>query len=301
LEVIILKRKAFTLIELLVVIAIIAILAAILFPVFARAKVQAQKTANINNLKQDGLATTSYSADYDDVFVPVGTFPTTQNAANWLADSGIPDTGTTSITSGAYRTRGQLVQPYMKNTLLLRHPLCPEATENFLFRNGADAAVTTPILREYWSLHRTNHGMNHMYLSPLIGPAATAQPAPISQTAVQQPARTILFVDTTYLGYTSGQPARGGRVWANAPCLYNLDATTIYVAATGTAPWNLAATTSSMQRGRAWDFDRGVISFVSVDTSTRTININGLHAGCNTTSPTTAVDESRYLWGGHTQ
>lgn len=61
------KRVGFTLIELLVVIAIIAILAAILFPVFAQAKVAAKKAADISNLKQNMLATLMYSSDYDDI------------------------------------------------------------------------------------------------------------------------------------------------------------------------------------------------------------------------------------------
>jgi prepilin-type N-terminal cleavage/methylation domain-containing protein len=67
-------RKAFTLIELLVVIAIIAILAAILFPVFAKAKEAAKKTQDLNNQKQLALGIFTYSTDSDDVFPPAKSF-----------------------------------------------------------------------------------------------------------------------------------------------------------------------------------------------------------------------------------
>ena len=64
------KRTGFTLIELLVVIAIIAILAAILFPVFAKAREQARKTGCMNNVKNIALGNAMYVQDYDETFMP---------------------------------------------------------------------------------------------------------------------------------------------------------------------------------------------------------------------------------------
>src|SRR5262245_33617732 len=60
------RPSGFTLIELLVVIAIISILAAILFPVFAKARASARKSTGLSNLKQIGTALSMYAADYDE-------------------------------------------------------------------------------------------------------------------------------------------------------------------------------------------------------------------------------------------
>jgi len=68
------SKKAFTLIELLVVIAIIAILAAILFPVFAQAKLAAKKTVDLSNLKQIGAMLMLYCNDNDDQY-PLTSYP----------------------------------------------------------------------------------------------------------------------------------------------------------------------------------------------------------------------------------
>ena len=73
------RRRGFTLIELLVVIAIIAILAAILFPVFAQAREKARQTTCISNLKQIGSSVMMYAQDYDEEF-PMGTY---NGPRNW--------------------------------------------------------------------------------------------------------------------------------------------------------------------------------------------------------------------------
>ncbi len=94
------QRRAFTLIELLVVIAIIAILAAILFPVFAQAKLAAKKTQALSNVKQLGLGITMYMGDSDDLF------PLAFQGTNWTG----PDLWE------------QRIQPYVKNIGIFASP-----------------------------------------------------------------------------------------------------------------------------------------------------------------------------------
>jgi prepilin-type N-terminal cleavage/methylation domain-containing protein/prepilin-type processing-associated H-X9-DG protein len=95
-------RRGFTLIELLVVIAIIAILAAILFPVFAQAREKARQASCGSNLKQIGLAWSMYAQDYDERTLP------------WAP--GTPNIGTNTVWIQS------MLQPYSKNLLVFTCP-----------------------------------------------------------------------------------------------------------------------------------------------------------------------------------
>lgn len=95
-------RRGFTLIELLVVIAIIAILASILFPVFARARENARRSSCQSNLKQIGLGLIQYTQDYDDCFPLIGS----------------------ALNSGGNFVWQDLVQPYIKSEQVFS---CPSA------------------------------------------------------------------------------------------------------------------------------------------------------------------------------
>ncbi len=108
------RNRAFTLIELLVVIAIIAILAAILFPVFAKAREKARGASCASNLKQIGLAIAQYAQDYDELL------PTPRSYYSWYNTF-------TSSTDYCMDWRGQ-IQPYCKNRQIFD---CPSNTTNY--------------------------------------------------------------------------------------------------------------------------------------------------------------------------
>ena len=129
------KRRGFTLIELLVVIAIIAILAAILFPVFAQAREKARGASCLSNLKQMGLAWMMYAQDYDEMY------PTAAPGgdSNWGRCVDMKDRGS----FGGWI--GNLLVPYSKNVNIFTCPSNPQLSNvntgnGCAGGNGTDAA-----------------------------------------------------------------------------------------------------------------------------------------------------------------
>jgi len=166
-------RRAFTLIELLVVIAIIALLAAILFPVFARAKAAAKKTACLSNLIQIGKSIVIYMGDYDDVF------PNALDASDKFAPeiwAPFPD----------FQARipymplmSDVLQPYLKNHDVFQ---CPSDTGTYVLDNH----FPNPFL--------TAPSMFKVFQSSYFFRTEIAFRA-FSQTAFQLPANVNVFFD----------------------------------------------------------------------------------------------------------
>ncbi len=122
-------KAAFTLIELLVVIAIIAILAAILFPVFARARENARRSSCQSNLKQIGLGALQYIQDYDEKYPT--SYINTPGQPRWL----------------------QVIQPYVKSTQVFA---CPSNTDN--------SKILYPTAGAYPAIPASYAGNQHIFL-----------------------------------------------------------------------------------------------------------------------------------------
>ncbi len=172
------RKSAFTLIELLVVIAIIAILAAILFPVFARVRENARKTSCLSNLKQIGLGMMQYVQDYDET-IPDSSIVANEPGSASLANYANGYQGGTHITSWEVRRflddgvtpagYGGKLLPYTKSMQIL---ICPSDTRQPRF--GIPVAATgSYILRHAIDAYTFSFRKN-LKLSTLIRPSQMA-------------------------------------------------------------------------------------------------------------------------------
>ena len=210
-------RRAFTLIELLVVIAIIAILAAILFPVFAQAREKARETVCLSNMRQIGLAVRMYVQDYDESF-PIFHAYNTQPAADIPGHKGVE----------------VLLQPYVKSPDLFRCPVdnggpVPRSNPSTIEYGGcSDLGPKSRSYRDcYGSSYRFTRGAFSiidgfsMQNNVLCTPANDwcLPTGPISDAQFERPAETRLLRDEM-LPWFGGELDPGGRRYGYYPDYY---------------------------------------------------------------------------------
>ena len=163
------KYQAFTLIELLVVIAIIAILAAILFPVFSKAKEGAKMTACLSNGRQIGMGNRMYLADFDDTY-PI-----------FYAYNSVPAAG-----QPGHKGVEVLLFPYVKDKNVFRSPL-----DN----GGPYTSIDVPGASTYWSAYGSSYRFTQCMFSRVAG-ESTQNNSPlevtsiVSDTGIEAPSET---------------------------------------------------------------------------------------------------------------
>ena len=279
------KKGGFTLIELLVVIAIIAILAAILFPVFAQAKLSAKKATSVSNSKQIGLGMLMYAGDYDDQF------PMLEHDAPF----------------SYINTWPELLQPYIKNWQLFRDPSDGSANDNTYAANWGLPANPPQKALDTARGYGSSYGYNYAFLAPGINVGGNnIYGGGRSQSQVGNVAETVMLVDGTAWGASGSQPNctpnGGGWYSVDAPAILdangvNYSTTTLYFFG-----WFFDASHGcSWQRyGGAYPRYTGKFNVTWADGHVTSRAPNSMLAGVqyNIATPQNSlvIDKSRYVW-----
>jgi len=172
------RRNGFTLIELLVVIAIIAILAAILFPVFAQAREKARTISCLSNTKQIGLGTMMYVQDYDETFF----------SGPWPGDC--PDAGYWAGAQAGQPAEAWpvLIYPYVKNGQIFKCPSFSGTTYIASYALWTCGVNYNNGHSNTWLIPELDYGMNEWFLA-----------TPVTLASLSVPASTGLGHDNTYI------------------------------------------------------------------------------------------------------
>ena len=255
-------NKGFTLIELLVVVAIIALLAAILFPVFGRARENARRSSCQSNLKQIGLGITQYSQDYDEKMVPL----------RWYYNN------TLNPTKHSVMPWPSMVQPYVKSAQVFQ---CPSNSVASAFRMsgtnrsllGSTAGIETPngIPGSYVGNGGTytgtsNSGPGDFTGSRPLQSLATQDDAtpinPVSLSSLVNPSKTITVAEYASTTIAPIDLDRSGTVCdaAGNNCLFGHLGMTNMLFADGHVKAMKPTATSSASDGCLWTVNTAVYS-----------------------------------------
>jgi prepilin-type N-terminal cleavage/methylation domain-containing protein/prepilin-type processing-associated H-X9-DG protein len=185
-------KTGFTLIELLVVIAIIALLAAILFPVFSRARENARRSSCQSNLKQIGLGILQYAQDYDEIMVPAWLEADCSVGQGWQP--------TNSGNFGCYNNFKwmDLLQPYIKSEQVFNCPSVPKDIPAYTQAVGNKYGHYTANL----GYRASNDTKNPPFSFYSASTESDKRSVPINLAKIQAPATTVMVTETRSVSYS---------------------------------------------------------------------------------------------------
>lgn len=273
--------------ELLAVTTVVAVLAAVLYPVFRRVEDASRATVCAANFHQVGLASLMYSSDYDDKFMPIGDLPDRVRdldaAHSWV----------------------QILLPYSSKSFSIFHCPADQTGPIDLSTFDQDLVPGDSDAEFYLASLHVNTGFNYQYLSPLLFLDGQWQADPRSDADVRDPSRAILFVDSKW-SLKQSDTTDGGSWLVVPPCRYEESSSgakiDTFLAGTGAqrafvldAPWF-----GNDHFGAAWPWHMGRMTVAHVDGSVVSLSPAELRTGCGSDGrySNQIADSKLYSWSG---